>query len=200
MRTECAACARCSECWRRSSRGRGAASPSRLRYWLHPVQAPMYGPGFIASERRTVVEGCDAVLPRRGPPFQGTRSVPPMAWHTRRRRRREGHAGIARDGRAHGRTQDRRERDGGHNGSCARSDGPRREDNAARQDTGGGIDRSVRGVAFVGTRTSHTMPPAGCATGSTCPKRPDTGSGVLASEGRPRPSGVRVSLVAPWPL
>jgi len=25
---------------------------SRLRYWLHLVQAPKYGPGFVAAERR----------------------------------------------------------------------------------------------------------------------------------------------------
>ena len=29
-----------------------ASALSRLRYWLHLVQAPKYGPGFIAAERR----------------------------------------------------------------------------------------------------------------------------------------------------
>jgi len=30
-----------------------ASALSRLRYWLHLVQAPTYGPGFIAAERRS---------------------------------------------------------------------------------------------------------------------------------------------------
>jgi len=30
-----------------------ASALSRLRYWLHLVQAPNYGPGFIAAERRS---------------------------------------------------------------------------------------------------------------------------------------------------
>ena len=29
-----------------------ASALSRLRYWLHLVQAPKYGPGFVAAERR----------------------------------------------------------------------------------------------------------------------------------------------------
>ena len=35
-------------------------SLSRLRYWLHPSQAPKYGRGFIASEER----GCPSAPTR----------------------------------------------------------------------------------------------------------------------------------------
>lgn len=41
------------EAWKPNEK-RHCVSFSRLRYWLHSVQAPMYGPSFIASEGRSV--------------------------------------------------------------------------------------------------------------------------------------------------
>ena len=59
-----------------------ASALSRLRYWLHLVQAPKYGPGFNAAERRSpsVVAGfscsVQAVACRRPSIFSSSPAAP----------------------------------------------------------------------------------------------------------------------------